>query len=105
LANLVRGAAFKDKIERRKANAEKTIITITRSRKPSQLGEVIQSDKKLRVCVEDTGKVFRSMAAQAKNRFFIMTPFLDHLGAKWVMSLCLAAVIEVAFYRQVLALK
>jgi phosphatidylserine/phosphatidylglycerophosphate/cardiolipin synthase-like enzyme len=87
LANLIRGAALKDKIERRKTNAEKTLITLTRPRKPSRLGDVIQSDKKLRLCVEDTGKVFRSMAAQAKNRFVIMTPFLDHFGAKWVVSL------------------
>lgn len=87
LADLIRGAALKDKIERRKADAEKPMITLTRPRKPSRLDDVIQSDKTLRVCVEDTGKVFRSMAAQAKDRFVIMTPFLDHLGAKWVVSL------------------
>ena len=66
---------------------EKSEVVLTRPRAPSQLDKAIIDDTSLSVHVENTDDAFASIAASAKNRLTIMTPFLDEMGASWAIAL------------------
>ncbi len=66
---------------------EKPEVVLTRPRAPSQLDKAISDDTSLSVHIENTDDAFASIAASAKERITIMTPFLDEVGASWAMAL------------------
>ena len=84
---MLKGAVQQAKVDLNTAYEMRTEIVLTRPRDPSRLDEAIRLDTALSVHIEDTEEAFLSMVAEASNRLVVMTPFLDEVGARWVLNL------------------
>ena len=87
LSNVLIGANIYKSLSDEVIHRERPEIVLTRPRAPSRLDKAISDDTSLSVNIEDTHDAFSSLAASAKERLTIMTPFLDEVGANWALSL------------------
>lgn len=62
-------------------------IVLTRPGQPSRLETELENLGWKTAALELTEEAFISIAANAKDRLVIMTPFLDAVGANWVLAL------------------
>lgn len=62
-------------------------VVLTRPGQPSRLETELENLGWKTASLELTEEAFISLATNAKERFVIMTPFLDAVGANWVLAL------------------
>ncbi|MBZ0132423.1 MAG: hypothetical protein K8F53_07415 [Rhodocyclaceae bacterium] len=74
---------------RQEVHEEQNIVEVvlTRPPRPCKLEEALDAAGYASAILENTVDVFMSMAISASQRFAVMTPFLDELGAKQLVEL------------------
>jgi PLD-like domain len=68
-------------------DADLVDVVLTRPPRPSRLETALEATNYSAVTIENTTEMFIDIAATARERFVVMTPFLDEAGARWLLTL------------------